>query len=234
MKYIGSKARYAKYILPLILENRKTNQFYVEPFVGGANLIDKIDGCRIGADINYYLIKLFQAIQNNWIPPEDISEEQYKHIRDNKDLYSPELVAFVGMGCSYSGKWFGGYARGDNDKGVQRNYAKESKHNLLSQKSGILGVNFVCSEYNQLIIPENSIIYCDPPYANTTKYKDSFDNDAFWKWCDNMAENGHSVFVSEYTAPSHWDCIWEKTVCSSLTKDTGNKTAIERLFTRSV
>lgn len=38
---MGSKRRIAKDILPIILENRKENQFYVEPFVGGCNLIDK-------------------------------------------------------------------------------------------------------------------------------------------------------------------------------------------------
>nr|WP_319571429.1 DNA adenine methylase [uncultured Draconibacterium sp.] len=45
MKYMGSKNRIAKHILPIILKNR-TNELYVEPFVGGANLIDKVDGER--------------------------------------------------------------------------------------------------------------------------------------------------------------------------------------------
>lgn len=44
MKYMGSKNRYAKEILPLILKDRKENQWYVEPFVGGANVIDKVGG----------------------------------------------------------------------------------------------------------------------------------------------------------------------------------------------
>lgn len=36
MKYMGSKARHAKELLPIILANRKQGQWYVEPFVGGA------------------------------------------------------------------------------------------------------------------------------------------------------------------------------------------------------
>ena len=42
MKYMGSKARHAKELLPIILANRIEGQWYVEPFVGGANMIDKI------------------------------------------------------------------------------------------------------------------------------------------------------------------------------------------------
>ena len=42
MKYMGSKARIAKHILPIILKDRKPNQWYSEPFTGGANLIDKV------------------------------------------------------------------------------------------------------------------------------------------------------------------------------------------------
>ena len=43
MKYLGSKNKIAKYILPIMLENRG-ERTWVEPFVGGANTIDKVDG----------------------------------------------------------------------------------------------------------------------------------------------------------------------------------------------
>ena len=52
MKYMGSKARIAKYILPIILKDRKPDQWYVEPFVGGCNTIDKVEGLRLGSDAN--------------------------------------------------------------------------------------------------------------------------------------------------------------------------------------
>jgi len=48
MKYMGSKSRHAKEILSIILKERKPDQWYVEPFVGGANVIDKVDGKRLG------------------------------------------------------------------------------------------------------------------------------------------------------------------------------------------
>ena len=75
MKYLGSKRRISKHILPIILKDRKENQVYVEPFVGGCNMIDKVDGIRIGNDINKYLIMFWKAIQNGFIPPEHITKE---------------------------------------------------------------------------------------------------------------------------------------------------------------
>ena len=38
------------------------------------------------------------------------------------------------------------------------------------------------------------------------------------------------MFVSEYTAPDDWVSVWEKRVNNTLTKDTGSKKGIERLF----
>ena len=59
MKYMGSKNRHAKALLPIILKNRRDDQWYVEPFVGGFNMIDKVPGLRLANDSHYYLIELF-------------------------------------------------------------------------------------------------------------------------------------------------------------------------------
>ena len=56
MKYMGSKKRIWKYIAPIILENRKEGQLYVEPFCGGCNSISQVDGRRMAGDNNPYLI----------------------------------------------------------------------------------------------------------------------------------------------------------------------------------
>jgi len=234
MKYMGSKARYAKEIIAAISKEVDIkNSTWVEPFCGGCNIIDKVKTKRrIGNDINYYIIKMFQAVQNGWKPPEEVSEECYLAIKMRKEFYAPELVAFVAIGCSYSGKWFGGYARGNTNKGIPRNYCLESRNNLLKQAENLKSVELYSGDYREFKIPTNSCIYNDIPYAKTTKYKDQFDHVSFWKWCDSMLEKGHKVFVSEYNAPDGWRCIWEKEVCSSLTKETGSKKAIERLFTK--
>lgn len=62
MKYMGGKSKIAKEIVPIIqrhIETQGTGK-YVEPFVGGANIIDKVEcESRVGLDINRYLIALF-------------------------------------------------------------------------------------------------------------------------------------------------------------------------------
>lgn len=229
MVYMGSKNRIAKELIPIITEKLKPNQWYVEPFVGGANMIDKIEHpYKLGADNNKYLIALLEAVQNGQELPEYITKDEYIAVKTNKDNYPDWYVGFVGLVCSFRAKFFGGYSGYYTTKtGIQRNYIKECINNILKQN--LDGIKLVCSSYDALDIPANSIIYCDPPYNGTTKYKDSFDSDAFWQWCRDKVKEGHTVYVSEYNAPEDFKCIWEKQINSNL----GNtaKTATEKLFT---
>lgn len=228
MKYMGSKRRISKYILPIMLAERKENQWWVEPFVGGANIINKVPGKRIGADINHYLIALLKQMQLE-IPfnPPHIGEKEYKNIQKNKEKYPDWLVGYVGFNLSFGAKFFGGYGR---DRAGIRNYENEAQRNLRAQQNFITDVNFVNIDYKNLNIPSNSIIYCDPPYQNTTKYNTKFNHFEFWDWCRKKSKDGHTVFISEYTAPSDFRCVWEKEVSSSLTQNTGAKKGIEKLF----
>ncbi len=107
MMYLGSKNKISKTILPIMTGERQ-NRIWVEPFVGGANLIDKVDGTRIGSDIHNYLIALLQACQAGWIPPNNISKDEYYEIKSNPYDYPDYLVGFVGFLCSFGGKWWGG------------------------------------------------------------------------------------------------------------------------------
>lgn len=213
-----------------MLENRG-EKCWVEPFAGGMNVIDKVSGLRIANDDHYYLIALFEAVSKGWEPPSIVLEEEYNSIRTNQNTgkYPPYLVGFVGFGCSYSGKWWGGYARGNDVVGRPRNYANESKRNLLKQAPKLNGITFVCGDYRDLIIPENAIVYADPPYANTTRYKSKFDHVDFWNWCRRVRQN-HRLYISEYNAPDDFTCIWSKKVNNTLVADTGSKQGIEKLW----
>lgn len=239
MKYMGSKARHAKHILPIILKDRKPDQWYVEPFVGGANVIDKVDGKRIGADINYYVIVMLYALSNGWTPPEHIDKPTYDKHRKMYyagDTSVPALTGYIGINGSYNGRFFdGGYAGVVNTKsGKVRDYPNEAYKNVMKQSGGLSGVRFIHKDYKNLDIPPNSIIYCDIPYYGTKEYrecKNKFNHEEFWRWCREKKAEGHTIFVSEYNAPDDFICVWEKQVNSSLTKDTGAKKATEKLFT---
>lgn len=231
MKYMGSKNRIANEILPIMLKYRTNNNTWVEPFVGGGNMIDKVDGDRIGADINPYVISALIAIRDNIsdLPKNntEFTEADYKLLRKNDDY---KYKGYAGFAFSYGGKWLGGWSRTDKSNVKQRDYVNESYRNALKQSIKLQNVKFITSSYSDLVITNNSIIYCDPPYYGTTKYKNEFDHIKFWEWCRCKSNEGHIVFVSEYNAPDDFECIWQKEIVSSLTQDTGSKKAIEKLF----
>lgn len=229
MKYMGSKARHAKELLQIILKDHTSDMLYLEPFVGGANMIDKVSGLRMGTDINNYLISMWKAVSVGWMPPEKITEEDYNNIKMNKDNFPPELVGYVAFSLSYSGKWFGGWRR---DKIGKRDYVAESFRSAVEQFPKLKDVHFCHGSYEDLFVGSKpATIYCDPPYAGTTKYKDDFDHERFYQWCRDRHNDGHKVFVSEYNMPDDFICVWSKEVNNSLTKNTGSKKGVEKLFT---
>jgi DNA adenine methylase len=199
MRYLGGKNRQASVISTILQQHRKHNQIYLEPFVGAANVVSRMDGVCIASDIHPDLIALLRAIQGGWIPPENVTRAQYELYKDQPDQLPPALRAFVGFGCSFGGKWFGGYAAGES-----RNYAAESRRSLLQLKSRIQHVAFMCCDYRELN-PHHMLIYCDPPYANTTEYGYSeasvFNSYEFWSVMKQWVRQDNTVIVSEYTAP---------------------------------
>ena len=232
MKYMGSKNRISKHILQFTQTGREYAQWYVEPFVGGGNMLDKVVGNCKGFDNNLYVIEALKLIRDNpeSLPKnnQEFGEAQYKHIRDNKDIYAMGLVGYVGFALSYGGKWFGGWCR---DGAGKRDYVSEAYRNAAKQSPHLQNSFLIYRSYLEIELPKSSIVYCDPPYAGSTKYKDSFDHDEFWEWCRQTSSEGHAVYISEYEAPDDFICIWQKEINSSLTKNTGSKKAIEKLFT---
>lgn len=225
MVYMGSKRRIAKYILPIILANRTELQWYVEPFAGGMNLIDKVSGNRIANDNNKYLISLFKHLQNGGQLPL-VDNDTYYKVKANKDDYEDWFVGHVGFNCSRLGKFFDCFICDNNG----RNYQNEHINNILKQKKLLEDVCFISNDYLKLVLPSCSIIYCDPPYQGTRGYVGKFDHEVFWQWCRDKKAEGHTIFISEYNAPNDFKCAWEMGIKDSLaTRTTHIKT--EKLFT---
>ena len=85
MKYMGSKNRIAKDLAPIIQKYIDSGcKGYLEPFVGGANMIDKIDcDVKVGSDKNKYLIALLKYIVDNAAElPQEVTYEQYKRLKE--------------------------------------------------------------------------------------------------------------------------------------------------------
>jgi DNA adenine methylase len=242
MRYMGSKSKIAHLILPVILKNRKPGQFYVEPFVGSASVITKVrpdmfiaDGPRLGADKNPYIIALHQALQVGWKAPLHVSEHEYDSLREKyrdgilpDELFARARMGFIGCACSFGGIFFHGTFAAGSD----RNYAAEAARSLPDEND-LQGIEFVVSDYTDLLIPDGSLIYCDPPYESTSKYKYALDHVTFWQWCNALTQRDCSVFVSSYEEgiPADWRIVWKKEYYSGLCNGK-KKSCTEVLATR--
>lgn len=236
MKYMGSKSRIKKYIVPILQEiiDKNNIKMYIEPFVGGANIIDAIVcKTKIGNDISAPLIELFKAIQRGEILPQNVTKELYDDVRKNQftKKYPLWFVGAVGFLASYGGRYFdGGYAKAGYEKGRLRNYYNEAKNNILAQKGNIMDVVFTNKDYKEIKTVKGTLIYADIPYKDTKQYNTSkdFDHNYFWNWAREFSKD-NIVVVSELQAPDDFICIWEqKTLRSIKAKDKSYVT--EKLF----
>ena len=236
MKYMGGKSKIAKYILPIILDGRRKEQWYIEPFCGGLGTFDKVTGNRLACDNNKYLIAMWQGLQQNKERPIYITKELYSDARtefNNKtnNKFSDFEIGWIGWMASFNGRFFDGGYSGTVGK---RDYINEQIRNTENQIPLIKGAVFESGDYREtsMFYPDNSIIYCDIPYKGTKQYatSKSFDYDSFYNWCRNMKHFGHRVFISEYDAPNDFTCVWEKEVTNSM-NSTITYRPTERLYT---
>lgn len=222
MQYVGGKFRIRKE-LAAYLESVRGGRTFVEPFCGGANITAEMSGVRIASDLCADVIMLWDAASKGWEPPTRISEEDYNEARTAP---SSAYRGFVGFGCSFGGKFFGGYARSGS-----RNYAMNAHNAILKKAKALKGVYFSCGPYLSLA-PKNSLVYCDPPYAGTTQgYSSaSFDSALFWKVMLEWSKRGNTVLVSEYTAPGFCKEVWRIETKTDMHCRTGKEPRIEKLF----
>lgn len=239
MKYQGNKNRIVNDILPIILKNRKSGQWYVEPFCGSCSVIQRVSGNRIASDKNKFLIAMWKSLTEGKEMPTTISKEFYDDVRDcfhgKNNKYTDDIIGWVGYMASFNGRFFDGGYSGHNvvgKNGKARDYIAENIANTLKQVESLKGVVWESGDYSSINIPENSIIYCDPPYKNTKEYQFSrgFDFDAFYAWCKKMSQMGHTILISEYGMPeSDFECIWSKKLTNAM-NPTITKNTVEKLF----
>lgn len=224
MHYLGGKYRIRHVVADYLTSLRQPGQTYWEPFVGAAWVLQEMADPRIASDACDPLITLYLALQRGWLPPAVVSEQDWQRWRFSLDNNDP-MRAFAGFGCSFSGKWFGGYARS-----AARNYALNARNSLLKQLPKIKTAKFVYGDY-AAYEPVDLLIYCDPPYQGTTDYGyfQSFDHDRFWDVVRRWSHN-NTVIVSEYSAPDDFVCVLEIPTKTDM-RVAGNKEArSERLF----
>ena len=99
---------------------------------------------------------------------------------------------------------------------------------ILLQVQRKLDLTFVCGSYEELRIPENFVVYCDPPYSNSSGYRaGGFDHDKFYKWC--LEQPGY-VYISEYSMPDEFTLVDEYFKWVESGRGARTKAGVERLY----
>lgn len=259
ISYQGSKSRFMKVLKPLIENNLDEGMTYIEPFGGGMNSFTPINASKkIASDINEYNIALwlllkekgFNGVETEWseyldvlsncedkpngpnyLQARELYSDMKKDCLSDGGKYPKALLGFVAYACSFGGGWWNGFIGYNEKKG--ENYVKEAIRGLKKHIDSAVNMensDFLHGNYEAIEIPDNAFVYCDPPYANTKKYANDFDNERFWDWCRKLIETKENIklLISEYNAPEDFVCIWSKGVQDSMGNNTMSKN--EKLF----
>jgi DNA adenine methylase len=236
MQYLGGKAGPGARIAQLCSERLGDNALFVDMFCGSLNVVRHIETPRrLAVDACGPLIVMWRAALRGWVPPTEVSREEYDGVKVTQDPNDP-LTAFVLFGCSFGGKWCGGYAK---NRPTQR-YAEHASHQVVAKASDCIGTVLEHADFQEKCPgcwSPGTVLYCDPPYAGTTGYTalKRFDSGAFWDWAGEHAQRGVNVFVSEYSAPDSWQLVDEQVATQAGRLTPGSKEKrVDRLFYRGV
>ena len=225
MRYLGGKSRIAKQLSGVIDSIRHPGQLVWDAFCGGLSMSVALrkKGPVWSTDACVPLISLYQAVQAGWSVKTEVPREAYAAAKSLPD--SDPMKAFCGFGCSFSGKWFGGYAAPfPTDRTPHGAALRALKRDCAAGRFEVLDFLSVQPQ------PCEAILYLDPPYAGTTGYDGAppFDAARFIQRVRDWSRWTH-VFVSEYAFPIG-ECVWASECRTTAGGKSGHGSAVERLF----
>lgn len=226
MRYLGGKSRIAKHLAEVIDSVRHPGQWVWDAFCGGLSMSVALrrKGPVWSTDANAALIALYRAVQSGWEARTEVSEAEYRAAKALPD--ADPMKAFCGFGCSFGGKWFGGYAKPYPTNKTPHGAALRA----LKRDCGA-EATFGCVDFMSVQPQEcEALLYLDPPYDGTTEYKSvqRFDTAALVRNVMAWSRFTH-VFVSEYSFPVG-ECVWESRQRTTLGGKGAHAAAVERLY----
>ncbi len=239
MRYLGGKARIGKWLVEHIAPYASPALKYVEPFLGGANSFQYLAPMfqtRYVGEANASVAAMWEAVRCGWLPPKALTRERYAELKEQ--THPSALKGFAGTGCSYRGKWFGGYVPAELWDSYHQRYIRSSvlvAHEQVSKIAPLIqsvkGRVYAC-DYSEWRITPDCFVYCDPPYATTTGYATEFDHERFWRTARKWRKLGALVIVSEMIAPSDWKILAarERKHMMKIPDSASNDSRIERLY----
>jgi len=231
MRYMGGKSRLAKYLLPIVLKDRESDQPYYDICCGAGAMSTSTSTISIASpvtavDINFYTIEAMKLIRDHptALPKNnhEFTEEDYLFYKslykeNRHHLLHPGIFGYIGYTGSFAGKWYDTWAK---DTQVTRDFIAEGYRNAQKQSPCIQNVNYIAASFDSVEIQEESIVYIDPPYRDSTRYthiKEPFPYAAFYEWCKYIKyDKKCKVFLSEYWTP--FTPVWSKEVPRNISR----------------
>lgn len=231
MKYLGGKRQIAPWVEEQVLARATDRDRYVEPFVGGASiwmLVAPHFKEAHGSDAHPDLVLYLNALRDGWVPPKEMTIEEYDALRDADP--SP-LRGHAGFNYSFGGMWFRGW-QGDlrDTRGVTR---VEDGYRAAMRDAPRLRrcPPILRLDYREVEVRPGDVVYCDPPYHGTEEYDVGFCAYAFWAHVGGWVRSGAVVIVSEETAPDDWVVVSKRIRSGMVGYDckTGERRVTERV-----
>lgn len=212
MQYMGGKFRQSKAICQVLKPYVCSNTVYVEPFCGGMWSATRVarelhPKKMILNDINKPLMLLWEKCLRegcDWLPKYPTLEEYNKYKSEQPE--NNPLTAYYGFGFSFGGAYYTSYIKpGTSHNGDQAKSVKKKVDSLNT-----VDVDLHTGSYKDLFIPDNAVVYLDPPYEGRTKahHFNSFNYYEFWNYVRRLSKRC-TVFTSCFDCPSDFETIYE-------------------------
>ena len=105
------------------------------------------------------------------------------------------------------------------------------RHDRMSAPISLDALTWSATDYQDVPIPENSVIYCDIPYKGTNRYAGKgtdFDHDRFYQWALQQTQ---PIFISSYDMPKEdFKVIAEYSRTDTLSATNNSLRVTERIF----
>ena len=236
------------------LSNKIKFNRWVEPFMGSGVVAFNMDAKNFYlADSNPHLINFYNNLKLNKISPKKIKEflyseglklekfkdEYYYEVRErfNRNKNSLDFLFLNRAG-------FNGMIRFNKKGNLNIPFCKNTNRfsksyitKIYNQSKYIYDFlkikNVLFKKNNYLKTIENcktkDLLYCDPPYLDTTDYSTNFNHPLFWDTMREWSKN-NTVFISEYTAPRDFKVVSKSTKYMSLSGSGSSEKRTEKLF----
>lgn len=194
------------------MNSERAGRVLWEPFCGGLSMTAELAkaGPLVASDAHPGLIALYEKMraEPDWLEGFECSEADYQAAKRLPD--NDPAKAFIGFGCSFGGKWFGGYARFSAARGGPSTCVS-SIRTLARKIEATHAAVFACGSFFEQEPRADMLLYCDPPYAGTTGYSGvrAFNQETFRARCLAWRDAGSIVYISEYENPIG-SLVWER------------------------